>query len=108
MPYFIPKSDRLNLPDALPPQRSFPVPCAGMHLKRSIVRLTGFVTPSSVRLPSIADGLSPVKTNFVDLYVIFGNSATLKKSAARRCSSRERVRDPFSWSPVSTGRPPRS
>jgi hypothetical protein len=31
-----------------------------------------------------------------------GNSATLKKSAERRCSSRERARGPLSLSPVPT------
>ena len=41
-----------------------------------------------------------MNATLVDLYVSRGNSAALKKSAARKCSSRERARVPLSLSPV--------
>ena len=48
MPRFIPKSERLILALALPPQRSFAVAVAGLHLKRSTVIATGFAPPTAV------------------------------------------------------------
>src|SRR6516165_3422084 len=56
-PRDMPKSERLIFPLPSPPQRSFAVAVAGLHLKRSIFSETGFVTPSSVRLPSTVVGL---------------------------------------------------
>ena len=52
MPRFIPKSERLILALALPPQRSFAVAVAGLHLKRSTVIATGFDRPQSQSTPS--------------------------------------------------------
>src|SRR5207249_2178174 len=94
--------DRLSLPVALPPQRSFLLPGFVPHLNRSSVSDSGLVTPSSVRSPSTVAGLSPLNATFVDLNVICGNSAALKKSAERKCSLRDRARVPLSLSPVST------
>ena len=100
-PNFMPKSDRLNLPEALPPQRSLLLPAAGLHLKRSIVRLTRL---GDAEQRQVAFDRRRVVAGEHDLRRLVGrssgNSATLKKSAERRCSSRERARVPLSLSPV--------
>src|SRR3569832_1822497 len=51
-------------------------------------RRTGLVTPAIVRLPSTTPVLSGLIVTLVDLYVISGNSMTLRKSGDRRWSSR--------------------
>src|SRR5207237_10765653 len=67
IPVFMPKSERLNLAVASPPHFSLLLPLAGLHLKRAIVSVSGLVTPSSVRSPSIELGLSPLKLILVAL-----------------------------------------
>ena len=100
MPNFIPKSERLIIPLALAPHISFLLTGCGAQRQWSTVSDRGLVTPSRVALPSMTAGASPLNTTRVDLNVMVGNSATLKKSGERRCSSRERGRLPLSLSPV--------
>ena len=87
---------------ALPPHMSRSLWGCGMHLQRSTFSVMVLATSNNVTLPSMLPGLSPLNTTLVDLNVIVGNSATLKKSGVRKCSSRERGRFPLSLSPVLT------
>src|SRR6185436_1616443 len=96
----MPKSERFSVPEALPPQIGFLLIGWSLHTQRSTLKVRGLVTPTMVRLPVISAGLSPANFTPLDLKLMRGNSATLKKSAVRRCSSRARGRAPLSLSPV--------
>ncbi len=63
----MPKSERLSDAEALPPHIGFLLIGLSLHTQRSIFRVTGLVTPSSVRLPAISAGLSPANLTPVDL-----------------------------------------
>src|SRR5689334_1572920 len=84
----IPNSLRLTVAVALPPQVGFLLIGLTAQLKLVTVKLTGLVTPCSVRSPSAPARLLPLYFSFVDLKVIVGYLATSKKSGLRKCSSR--------------------
>jgi len=98
--YFMPKSVRLIVATRSPPHMSFLLIGLAPQLKLVAVSVTGLVTPSRVSVPSTDWTLSPEKFSLVDLNTISGNSATLKKSVVRRCSSRERCPSARFASPV--------
>jgi hypothetical protein len=94
--YFMPKSERLIAPEALPPHIGFLLKGLSLHVQRSILSVSGRATPSSVSCPVTSAGLSPLNLTSLALKVMRGNSATLKKSALFRCSSRGRWLPTFS------------
>ena len=83
-----PKSVRVIDPVASKPQVSFLLNGLGPHFIDVIVRVTGLLTPRSVRSPVTVAGLAPFQVALVDLKVIVGFSTALRKSGDCRCASR--------------------
>ena len=54
----MPKSERLSLRTTTPPQRSFAVAVAGLHLKRSTVSVTGLRDLRATRSAAMVRGMS--------------------------------------------------
>src|SRR5579875_1806017 len=84
MKVFIPKSERLIIPRAENPTSSFLSSGLVPTLLSVTSRLTGRVTPSSVRSPITVPLLSSFLMYFLPTKVMVGNSATLNQSAPLR------------------------
>src|SRR5690606_20661906 len=82
----MPKSLRLMVVLMSAPHISFLFIGLGPHLKLLTASLTGLVTPSRVKSPSAATTLSPSKTSLLDLKVMVGYLAVLKKPSTAMCS----------------------
>src|SRR6202162_6048185 len=87
MPYFIPHSERLIVVVASAPHIGLLLIGCSPQTSLATFNVTGLVTPRSVSSPSRATTRSPSKVKLVDLKVMVGYLATLKKSSLLACVS---------------------
>ena len=80
----MPKSVRLTVAVAWKPMSSAPRNGSAVTPPKVTSRVTGFVTPCSVRSPVIVPVLGPVRVTEVDLNVAVGNGARVEHARAHQ------------------------